>query len=146
MKTNKLIVWILILSLIFISGSANPQILVDKFFNLKLYSSNVNTTVLKSGKSETKNYDSYFFVTKSGIYDSDEIGLYFLKFVEYPTFKYTYAATGEVQFETVVANTIDESNGKECLFTLNKHINAETYIITLRYETHLLKFECKSLE
>jgi len=146
MKINKIIIWILILSLIFISGSATSQIDINKFFNLKLHSSNVQITTLKSGKSEVKSYKSYFFVTKSGVYDSDDYGLFFLKFVEYPQFRYSYAATGEIIYETIVVNTIDEASNKECIFTLNKHVGDEQFIVTLRYETHLFKFECVSLE
>jgi hypothetical protein len=145
MKTKTLLSLFIIL-LIFISGSAGSLIDDREFFNLNLYSTTVQTTTLKSGKSEVKECNSYFFITKSGIYDADMYGLFYLKFIEYPTFKYTRAVNGEIIYETVVANTFDIHSNKECLFTLNKNINGETYIITLRYDTYLFKFDCKSID
>jgi len=145
MKT-KLLLLLFIILLIFISGSSGSQIDVGKLSTLKLHSTTVQVTTLKTGKSEVKEYNSYFFLTKSGIYDADEYGLIYLKFIEFLTFKHTRAVSGEIIYETVVINTFDTHSNKECLFTLNKNINCESYVITLRYDTHLFKFDCKSIE
>ena len=144
MKT-KLFMWLLIILLIFTSSSTGSQT-DDNFFNLKLYSKTIQTTTLKTGKSYTEEYDSYFFITKSGIYNTDVYGLFHLKYLENPTFKYTYTVTGDIIYKIVIVNTFDVNSNKECLFTLNNSINSESYIITLRYNTHLFKFDCKLIE
>lgn len=137
MKTISFIVILLLFWTVVTYGQDNT------LFNLNLHSTTVEVTNTKTGKVRINNdLDSYFFFTRNSIFDADDYGFFELMFISKPIFKSTYFK-GDKFFQSVVIDAINTTTNEVCKIMINKHISDSTYIMTIRYDLYLLKYNCK---
>lgn len=116
------------------------------FNSLNLLSKSVEIINTKTDKiNNNKNLTSYFFFTKDGIFDADDYGFIHFRFILYPAFRYKYTSDGEMIFKCIVIDAVNVVSNEKCVITINKNINDSLYILTIRYETYLLKYSCEEL-
>jgi hypothetical protein len=144
MKTIRFIV-VMILLFMFMSTYSQNDAMV--FNCLKLHATSVEVTNTKTGKVKIDNeFESYFFFTEDGIYDADDYGFVHFKFIKYPAFRFKYSSSGDRIFKSIVIDAINVLTAENCIITINKNVSDSIYIMTFRYESFLLKYDCKEFK